>query len=54
MLALMEELQKECDTQAKKIVDNFVNHREFDNKSQQVMQSLRAASSYKATNIHDK
>lgn len=50
----MEEIQKECDVQAKKIVENFKEHRDFDTKSQQVLQSLRNVSSYKAANVHDK
>ena len=40
MLTMMEFLQRECDRQARKILEHFKKHREFDMKAQQVQQAL--------------
>lgn len=40
VLKMMEFIQRECDRQARKILENFRQHREFDMKAQQVQQFL--------------
>ena len=40
MLTMMEFLQRECDRQARKILEYFKKNREFDMKAQQVQQAL--------------
>ncbi len=40
MLTMMEFMQRECDRQARKILEKFKEHREFDMKAQQVQQAL--------------
>ena len=37
---MMEFLQRECDRQARKILEHFKKRREFDMKAQQVQQAL--------------
>ncbi|XP_041454635.1 conserved oligomeric Golgi complex subunit 4-like [Lytechinus variegatus] len=53
LLTLIESLQKECDKQAQKIINKFVEQREFSRKSQQVQQSFNRTT-YKSSNVHDK
>ncbi|XP_071496788.1 conserved oligomeric Golgi complex subunit 4-like [Diadema antillarum] len=53
LFTMIEYLQKECDRQAQKVINTFVEQRDFDRKAQQVQQSL-SRSAYKSSAVHDK
>ena len=49
MFTMMKYLQKECDRQARKILQHFRKHREFDVRTQQVQQSFMLGKTNVAT-----
>ncbi|XP_077986073.1 conserved oligomeric Golgi complex subunit 4-like [Glandiceps talaboti] len=54
MFSLMSALQRECDKQAKKIIDEFIKNRQFDNMAQLVQQNMMMLYKSSSSNASEK